>query len=88
MTLKVERNKRKVRSGTVTSDARDKTITVKIVRLVRHSLYNRVIRKGTKLMAHDEQNDARIGDLVEVMETRPLSKTKRWRLTRIIERAK
>ena len=84
----VERNKRKVRSGTVTSDAREKTITVKIERQVRHPQYNRVVKKRTKLMAHDEKNDARVGDLVEVMETRPLSKTKRWRLTRIIERAK
>ncbi len=84
----VERNKRKVRSGTVTSDAREKTITVKIERLVRHPQYNRVVKKRAKLMAHDEKNDAHVGDLVEVMETKPLSKTKRWRLTKIIERAK
>ncbi len=86
--MTVERKKRKVRSGKVTSDAREKTITVEIERLVRHPIYNRVVRKRAKLMAHDEQNDAHIGDLVEVMETRPLSKTKHWRLTKVIERAK
>lgn len=83
-----ERGNRKVRTGTVTSDARDKTITVTIERKVRHPLYGRVVRRKAKLMAHDETNDAHVGDLVEVMETRPLSKTKRWRLTSIIERAK
>ena len=86
--MTVERNKRKVRSGTVTSDAREKTITVEIERLVRHTVYNRVVRKRSKLMAHDEKNDAHVGDFVEVMETRPLSKTKRWRLSKVIERAK
>jgi len=86
--MTIERNKRKVRSGRVTSDARDKTITVKIERLVRHPLYGRVIKKMSKLMAHDEKNEAHNGDLVEVMETRPLSKTKRWRLIKILERAK
>ena len=86
--MTVERNKRKVRSGSVTSDAREKTITVEIERIVRHPVYGRVIRKRTKLMAHDEKNDAHVGDFVEVMETKPISKTKRWRLTRVIERAK
>ena len=86
--MTIERNKRKVRSGRVTSDARDKTVTVKIERLVRHPLYGRVIKKRSKLMAHDEKNEAHVGDLVEVMETRPLSKTKRWRLIKILERAK
>lgn len=86
--MTIERNKRKVRSGRVTSDARDKTVTVKIERLVRHPLYGRVIKKRSKLMAHDEKNEAHVGDLVEVMETRPLSKTKRWRLKKILERAK
>ena len=86
--MTIERNKRKVRSGRVTSDARDKMITVKIERLVRHPLYGRVIKKKSKLMAHDAKNEVHIGDLVEVMETRPLSKTKRWRLTKILERAK
>jgi len=83
-----DRNNRKVRTGRVTSDASDKTIGVTIERLVRHPLYGRVVRRKSKLMAHDEQNAAHVGDLVEVMETRPLSKTKRWRLTSIIERAK
>jgi small subunit ribosomal protein S17 len=72
----------------VTSDVRDKTISVTVERTVRHPLYNRVVRKQKKLMAHDERNEARLGDLVEVMETRPLSKTKRWRLTKVLERAK
>ena len=83
-----ERAQRKVRLGRVTSDASDKTIAVTISRSVRHPLYGRVVRKNKKLMAHDETNNAHIGDLVEVMETRPLSKTKRWRLIRILERAK
>ena len=86
--MTVERNKRKVRSGRVTSDARNKTITVRIERLVRHPLYGKVIKKRSKLMVHDEQNESNTGDLVEVMETRPLSKTKRWRLSQILERAK
>ncbi len=86
--MTIERNKRKVRSGTVTSDSSDKTITLEIGRLVRHPIYNRVVRKRAKLMAHDEKNDAHIGDLVEVMETKPLSKKKRWRLSKIIKRAK
>ena len=86
--MTVERNKRKVRSGRVTSDARNKTITVRIERLVRHPLYGKVIKKRSKLMVHDEQNEANTGDLVEIMETRPLSKTKRWRLSQILERAK
>ena len=86
--MTVERNKRKVRSGRVTSDARNKTITVRIERLVRHPLYGKVIKKRSKLMVHDEQNESNTGDLVEIMETRPLSKTKRWRLSQILERAK
>ncbi len=87
-TMNTERAQRKVRSGKVASDVCDKTITVTIERVVRHPLYGRVVRKRSKLMAHDEANEARLGDLVEVMETRPLSKTKRWRLVKIIERAK
>ena len=74
--------------GRVTSDARDKTITVTVDRTFRHPLYGRVVRSKKKLHVHDERNDAHFGDIVEVMETRPLSKTKRWRLTKIIERAK
>ena len=86
--MTIERNKRKVRSGRVTSDICDKTIAVQIERLVRHPLYGKVVKKRSKLMVHDEQNEAHTGDLVEIMETRPLSKTKRWRLTKILERAK
>ena len=83
-----ERNQRKIRIGIVSSDMRDKTVAVDVERLVRHPLFGRVIKKKARLVAHDENNEASIGDLVEVMETRPLSKTKRWRLTRIIEKAK
>jgi small subunit ribosomal protein S17 len=86
--LTEERNQRKIRIGVVSSDVRDKTVAVDVERLVRHPLFGRVIRKRARLVAHDENNEARIGDKVEVMETRPLSKTKRWRLTRIIEKAK
>jgi len=82
------RNQRKIRIGVVSSDMRNKTVAVEVERLVRHPLFGRVIKKKSKLVAHDENNEAKIGDLVEVMETRPLSKTKRWRLTRIIEKAK
>ena len=88
MTVPNERGRRKVRSGRVTSDVRNKTITVSVERTVLHSLYGRVVKKNKNYMAHDENNDARIGDLVEITETRPLSKTKRWRLTKIVERAK
>jgi len=86
--MPAERAKRKVRSGTVTSDASEKTITVTIERRFRHPIYGRVVKSKKKLMAHDEKNEANLGDIVEVMETRPLSKTKHWRLTNIIERAK
>jgi len=88
MTAPSERGKRKVRSGRVTSDARDKTITILVERTVLHPLYGRVVRRSKKYMAHDETNDAHTGDLVEITETRPLSKTKRWRLSKIVERAK
>ncbi len=86
--MTIERNYRKTRTGLVVSDAADKTIAVRIERIVRHPLYGRVIKRRSKLLAHDETNDARIGDRVEVMATRPLSKLKRWRLTKVIERAK
>jgi len=86
--MTIERGNRKIRSGMVTSDVNDKTITVMIERRFRHPLYGRVVKSKKKLLAHDEQNNAKLGDLVEVMETRPLSKTKRWRLTKVIERAK
>ena len=86
--MTTDRGSRKVRTGIVTSDVSDKTITVTVERTVRHPLYGRVVRKRNKFMAHDEENKANIGDLVEIMETRPLSKTKRWRLTQVLERAK
>ena len=86
--MTIERGRRKIRTGVVTSDFSDKTVTVSAERTVRHPLYGRVVRKRTKFIAHDEKNDAHVGDLVEIMEARPLSKTKRWRLTRIMERAK
>ena len=83
-----ERNLRKTRVGKVVSDKMDKTIVVAIADNVKHPLYKKIIKRTVKLKAHDENNECRIGDLVEVMETRPLSKDKRWRVTNIIERAK
>ena len=83
-----ERNLRKTRVGIVTSDKMDKTITVAVRDNVRHPLYKKIVKRTYKLKAHDEQNDAHIGDTVRVMETRPLSKTKRWRLVEVMERAK
>ena len=88
MTVSSERGSRKVRSGVVTSDARDKTITVTVERTVLHPLYGRVVKKNKKYMAHDETNDVHMGDRVEITETKPLSKTKRWRVTKVLERAK
>ena len=84
----MERNLRKVRIGKVVSDKMDKTIVVAVRDNVRHPLYSKIVKKTYKLKAHDELNDARIGDTVRVMETRPLSKDKRWRLVEIMERAK
>ncbi|MBR2338174.1 MAG: 30S ribosomal protein S17 [Clostridia bacterium] len=83
-----ERNLRKVRTGLVVSDKMDKTIVVAIEDNVRHPLYKKIVKHTIKLKAHDENNECRVGDRVEVMETRPLSKDKRWRLARIIEKAK
>ena len=84
----MERNLRKTRTGVVVSDKMDKTIVVAIRDNVKHPLYNKIVKKTYKLKAHDENGDAHIGDTVKVMETRPLSKEKRWRLVEIIERAK
>jgi small subunit ribosomal protein S17 len=84
----VERNLRKTRTGKVISDKMDKTIVVAIEEHVKHSLYKKVVKRTYKLKAHDENNECHIGDTVKVMETRPLSKDKRWRLVEIIERAK
>jgi small subunit ribosomal protein S17 len=84
----VERNRRKMRIGRVISNKMDKTIVVEIVRTMKHPLYERVIRTRSRLHAHDEKGEASIGDTVRVMECRPLSKTKRWRLVEITEKAK
>ena len=83
-----ERNFRKTRVGQVVSDKMDKTIVVAIIDSVKHPLYNKVIKRTYKLKAHDENNECRIGDRVRVVETRPLSKDKRWRLVSIVEKAK
>ena len=84
----MERNLRKVRTGKVVSDKMDKTIVVAVVDNVRHPLYNKIVKRTYKLKAHDENDECKIGDRVKVMETRPLSKDKRWRLVEIIEKAK
>jgi len=84
----VERNRRKVRVGKVVSDRMEKTIVVSIERLVKHPTYGRYVRKRTKFKVHDEKNECHIGDVVRFMETRPLSKDKRWRFVGIVERAK
>src|SRR6266508_2859724 len=83
-----ERGRRKVRTGVVVSDAMDKTVLVKIDRQIRHPLYQKTVRRSSRLAAHDEANEAHVGDTVRVVETRPLSKTKRWRVVEIVERAK
>ena len=83
-----ERNLRKVRTGKVVSDKMDKTIVVAVVDNVKHPLYGKIVKRTYKLKAHDENNEWGIGDRVKVMETRPLSKDKRWRLVEIIEKAK
>ena len=84
----MERNLRKTRIGKVVSNKMDKTIVVAIENHVKHPLYNKIVKRTYKLKAHDENNECRIGDRVKVMETRPLSKDKRWRLVEIIEKAK
>jgi small subunit ribosomal protein S17 len=87
-TAPVERNTRKTREGIVVSDKMDKTVVVAVEDRVKHALYGKVMRKTSRLKAHDEQNDCGVGDRVLVMETRPLSATKRWRVVSILERAK
>ena len=82
------RNRRKVREGLVVSDKMDKTVVVAVEDRVKHALYGKVLRRTSKLKAHDEQNDCGVGDRVLIMETRPLSATKRWRVVEILERAK
>ena len=83
-----ERGNRKIRTGVVVSDKMDKTIVVEIRTRVKHPLYGKIMNRTTRLKAHDEENACGVGDRVMVMETRPLSKDKRWRLTQIIEKAK
>jgi len=84
----VERNLRKTRTGKVVSDKMDKTIVIAVRDQVKHPLYKKIIKRTNKLHAHDEKNECNIGDTVKVMETRALSKSKRWRLVEIIEKAK
>ena len=83
-----ERNLRKTRTGKVVSDKMDKTIVVAVEDHVKHPLYKKIVKRNYKLKAHDENNECKIGDTVKVMETRPLSKDKRWRLVEIMEKAK
>ncbi len=83
-----ERGARKVRSGVVVSDAMEKTVVVSISTSVRHPMYGKTMRRSTKLKAHDEGNEAHVGDTVRIMETRPQSRTKRWRVVEIVEKAK
>ena len=82
------RNSRKTRVGRVVSNAMDKTATVRVDRLVQHPMLKRILRRRTQLHVHDENNELSVGDLVRIMETRPLSKTKRWRLVEVIEKAR
>jgi small subunit ribosomal protein S17 len=84
----VERNKRKVKEGWVISDRMNKTIVVAVERRFRHPRYEKIIRRTSKLYAHDDKNECKIGDKVKVMESRPLSKLKRWRLVQVLEKAK
>lgn len=83
-----KRNLRKERVGVVTSDKMDKSIVVSVERRVKHPKYGKFVKKTSKFVAHDEKNDCNIGDTVKIMETRPLSKTKNWRLVEVVERAK
>ena len=87
-TRAAERGRRKVRTGVVVSDAMDKTVVVRISTAFKHPLYGKTVRRSSKFKAHDEANDARVGDRVRIVETRPLSKTKRWRVVEVLERAK
>jgi len=84
----VERNLRKTKLGVVSSNKMDKTITVSVERKVKHPLYGKFVKKSTKFHAHDEKNECSIGDTVKIMESRPMSKTKRWRLVEVVEKVK
>jgi small subunit ribosomal protein S17 len=88
MTESNTRGRRKVRVGVVISDARDKTVTVAVPKQMSHPRYDKVVRRSTKFHAHDEANDAKVGDTVRIMETRPMSKQKRWRVVEVVERAR
>lgn len=88
MTEANTRNRRKVRVGVVVSDSRDKTVTVEVPNLSAHPQYDKLVRKSEKFHVHDEANDAGVGDTVRIMETRPISKSKRWRVIEIVERAR
>ncbi|MFZ1799517.1 MAG: 30S ribosomal protein S17 [Chitinophagaceae bacterium] len=83
-----ERNLRKSRTGVVSSNKMNKTITVAVERKVKHPMYGKFVKKTTKFHAHDEKDECALGDVVRIMETRPMSKTKRWRLVEIVEKAK
>ena len=87
-TAQTDRGRRKVRQGRVLSDKMDKTVVVAVESRVRHPLYGRIVRRTKKYKAHDEENQYHVGDTVEIMETRPLSKDKTWRVTRLIEKAR
>ncbi|HXB42929.1 MAG TPA: 30S ribosomal protein S17 [Puia sp.] len=84
----VERNLRKTRTGVVKSNKMDKSITVIVERKVKHPIYGKFVKKTTSFHAHDEKNECTVGDIVKIMESRPLSKTKRWRLVEVVEKAK
>jgi small subunit ribosomal protein S17 len=87
-TTMIERNLRKTKVGVVSSNKMDKSITVTVERKVKHPLYGKFVKKSTKFHAHDEKNECSIGDTVKIMETRPISKTKRWRMVEVIEKVK
>ena len=87
-TTTIVRNLRKTRVGIVSSNKMDKTITVKVERKIKHPLYGKFLKKTTSFHAHDEKNECSIGDIVKIMESRPLSKTKRWRLVEVVEKVK
>ena len=88
VTTSIDRNLRKIRIGVVSSNKMDKSIVVKVERKVKHPLYGKFVKKSTKFHAHDEKNECSIGDTVKIMETRPMSKTKRWRLVEVVEKVK
>ena len=87
-TTPIQRNRRKIRVGKVVSDRMEKTVVVSIERLVKHETYGRYVRRRTKFKVHDEKNECHVGDVVRFMETRPMSKDKRWRFVGFVERAK